>query len=69
MTTMSISVEVPARGHRPARVLAAVRSRLRAWRIPARDARALARWHERELRDIGLSRVDADEADRLFLRN
>ena len=69
MTTMSISVPAPPNGHRLPHLLAALWSRLRAWQVRVRDAAALARWHERELRDIGLSRIDADEVERLFRRD
>jgi uncharacterized protein YjiS (DUF1127 family) len=50
-------------------VLARAASEIREWRRRSRDRRALAAMSDRSLRDIGLTRYDADwEASKPFWR-
>jgi uncharacterized protein YjiS (DUF1127 family) len=50
-------------------VLARAASEMREWRRRSRDRRALAAMSDRSLRDIGLTRYDADwEASKPFWR-
>ena len=50
-------------------VLARMASEIREWRRRSRDRRALAAMSDRSLRDIGLTRYDADwEASKPFWR-
>jgi uncharacterized protein YjiS (DUF1127 family) len=50
-------------------ILARMASEIREWRRRSRDRRALAAMSDRSLRDIGLTRYDADwEASKPFWR-
>ena len=64
MTAMSLQhARIPAGGvrrPRSARPFARVRATLREWRRRSRDRAQLARFDDRMLQDIGLTRADAE---------
>lgn len=66
---MSTFTHEPMTNHHAIGVFAQVAETVHIWRRRYQSRRELARWSDRDLHDIGLSRTDiADETDKPFWR-